>query len=630
MLAWSAAAPLAQSPASVDVRALYSKQDVSIPMRDGTRLFTTIYSPRDESERYPILFMRTAYGIPPYGPDAYRDVLGPSVAFTKERYIFVYQDARGRFKSEGDFVHHLPLGGGPQGTDESTDAWDTFEWLLKNVRNHNGRIGQWGISWNGWEVSMGMINAHPALKASSPQAPPQDQFYGDDYHSNGAYQLAYGFNWMSSNGQVRRGPTDAPGERFRFPTPDGYQFFLDLGAAANAIRMFQPEVPTYVDHMNHGSYDEYWQARNVPKDLKGIAHPVLIVGGWFDAEDFYGPLRMYRAIEAQNPGNGSTLVFGPWVHGGWARDGSRIGAIDFGPDPSAYYQEDVELAFFNFHLKGKGTLALPEALMFETGTNRWRSFPAWPPPATTPLRLELAADGRLVQRPGAAPASPARPAPAGAPARPGAFDEYVSDPAKPVPFTSAITTAEIRTFVIEDQRFAARRPDVLVYQTEPLPQDLTIGGPVTATLHVSSSGTDADFVVKLIDVFPDDAVTPDPNPTGDVMAGYQMLLVGDIFRSKFRNSMSRPEPLVPDRPVMLEFELGDRLHTFRRGHRLMVQIQSSWFPMFDRNPQTFVDIYHARPDDYRKATMRVFRSAPRASHVTVQVLPAGQAGAAGR
>ncbi|MFN8058006.1 MAG: CocE/NonD family hydrolase [Vicinamibacterales bacterium] len=592
----------------VDVKALYVKQDVLIPMRDGTKLFTSIYSPRDESQRYPIMVVRTGYGIPPYGADAYPAFVGPSVEFTEERYIFVYQDVRGRFKSEGTFVHHVPLGTGPGGTDESTDAWDTIDWLVSHVRNHNGRVGQWGISWPGWEVSMGMLNAHPALKASSPQAPPQDQFDGDDYHSHGAYQLAYGFNWMTGNGQARRGPTEARGERFRFPTPDGYDFFLRLGSAANAIAMFDPEVPTFVDHMNHGVYDAYWQARNVPKDLHGITHAVLIVGGWFDAEDFYGPLRMYRAIERQNPRNISTLVFGPWVHGGWARNGERIGAIDFGPDPSAHYRRAVELPFFNYYLKDKGTPSWPEALMFETGANRWRSFPAWPPPDTTPRTWHFASDGQLTTA-----------VPAGDPG--GAFDEYVSDPQRPVPYTTEITTDENRTFVVEDQRFASRRPDVLVYRTAPLSDDVTIAGPVSATIHASSSGTDADIVVKLIDVFPDDAPDPSPNPTGVRMGGYQMLLVGDIFRAKFRRSLTTPEPLVPGEPFTVTFELGDRLHTFRKGHRVMVQVQSSWFPMFDRNPQTFVDIYHAKPDDYRRATLRVYRSGERASGVTVQVLP---------
>jgi uncharacterized protein len=607
----------------LDVKATYAKQEVMVPMRDGTKLFTIIYSPRDTSQRYPFLLTRTAYSIAPYGPDNYRAVVGPSEEFTREGYIFVYQDARGRFKSEGTFIHHLPFdrSGRPN---ESTDTYDTIEWLLENVPNNNGRVGQWGISWDGWETSMGMIDAHPALRASSPQAPPQDQFFGDDYHSGGAYQLSYGFAWMSSNARARTAPTEQRTARFDYGTPDGYRFFLDLGAAANAVKYFGDTVPTWNDHMQHGTYDEYWKSRNVPKDLGGVHHPVLIVAGWFDAEDFYGPFRMHRVLKQANADK-TVLVVGPWSHGAWARgDGDHLGAIGFGSKTSAYYRTQVELPFFNYYLKDKGRLDLPRALAFETGRNEWRTCDQWPPAQTVAKNLYLRAGGKLtLDAPGGD--SPTRRAGlqprrrAGLPAREG-FDSYVSDPAKPVPYTAQVPTTEGQLFAVEDQRFAWSRPDVLSYETDPLTSDLTIAGPITATLHVSTTGTDSDWVVKLIDVYPGDTPDPQPNAAGVRMGGYQMLLAGDILRGKFRGSFSDPRPMVPGKTTRIEVPLGDRYHTFLKGHCVMVQIQSSWFPMFDRNPQTFVDIYHAKPSDYVKATERVFRTKASPSYVTVGVI----------
>ena len=597
--------PRAQEP--LDVKARYTKQEVMIPMRDGTKLFTIVYSPRDTSARYPIMITRTAYGIPPYGADAYRTVLGPSEEFTREGYAFAYQDARGRFRSEGTFIHHLPFdrSGRPN---ESTDTYDTIEWLLKNVPNNNGRVGQWGISWDGWETSMGMIDAHPALRASSPQAPPQDQFLGDDYHSGGAYQLSYGFAWMSSNARARSAPTEQRTARFDYGTPDGYRFFLDLGAAANAIKYFGDTVPTWNDHMQHGTYDAYWKARNVPKDLGGVRHPVLIVAGWFDAEDFYGPFRMHRVLKEKNADN-TVLVVGPWSHGAWARgDGDHLGAIQFAAKTSAYYRTEVELPFFNYYLKDKGRLNLPRALAFETGRNQWRRCDQWPPAQAVAKKLYLQAGGKLSFEPPAA-------------SKATAFDSYVSDPAKPVPYTAQVTTTEGQLFAVEDQRFAWSRPDVLSYETDPLTEDLTIAGPIGATLHVSTTGTDSDWVVKLVDVFPGNAPDPQPNPSGVRMGGYQMLLAGDILRGKFRESFSNPQPMVPNRVTRVEVPVGDRYHTFLKGHRVMVQIQSSWFPMFDRNPQKFTDVYHAKPSDYVKATQRVYRTAALPSYITLPLVP---------
>ncbi len=595
-------------PSAADVKSHYDKHEYMIPMRDGVRLFTIVYTPKDQSHTYPILIERTPYGIPPYGADAYRAILGPSPAFTQEGYIFVYQDARGKFNSEGQFIHHWPLVKGSGKPNPSTDLYDTIAWLLAHVPNHNGRVGQYGVSYAGWEVAMGMIDAHPAIQASSPQAPPEDQFLGDDYHSNGAFQLAYAFDWMAANARARTRPNEADSQPFDFGTPDGYRFFLDLGAAANAKKYFGASVPTYDDFMRHGTYDDYWKARNVAKDLVGIRHPVLVVAGWFDAEDFWGPFRMYHALVKQSPASDVRLVVGPWLHGGWERmDGDSLGNIRFGSKTGEYFRRNVELPFFNRHLKEKGTLDLPRALLFETGANRWRACDQWPPKGVSPQPLYLSAAGKAGFTP--------PPAAAEAP-----FDEYVSDPRKPVPHTAEITTSEGQLWVVEDQRFVSTRPDVVVYESEPLPADLTIAGPVPVELFVSTSGTDSDWIVKLVDVFPGSARDPLPNPGNVRMGGYQMLLDADIFRAKFRNSFSKPEPMIPNQPTLLAFDLGDRYHTFLKGHRIMVQVQSTWFPMFDRNPQTFVDIYHAKPSDYRAATERVYRGGKTASHLVLPVV----------
>lgn len=597
--------PTPASPATMPtLEQTHDKREVRIPMRDGVELFTIIYAPKDRSATHPILITRTAYGIAPYGAE-YRETIGPSPAFARD-YIVVYQDTRGKFESGGEFVHHRPLTHG-QGVDESTDLHDTIDWLLAHVDNHNGRVGQWGISWGGWEVSMGMIDAHPALRASSPQVPPQDQFLGDDHHSGGAFQLTYAFAWMAKHAMAK-GATE-----FDYGTPDGYEFFMRLGAAANASTLFETRVPTWDDYMVHGTYDAYWQARNVPEDLRGIAHPVLLVGSWFDAQDFWGPLRMYEALTEHNPDADVHFVIGPWIHGGHARTpGDRIGAIRFGSNTAEYYREHVELPFFEYHLQGRGTLELPRVLAFETGTNAWRELDAWPPPNTATLQLALGPAGTLALGSPPAPASADDPATEDPAFDDPGFDAYVSDPAKPVPYTAEIRNTEGHEFMVEDQRFAWTRPDVLSYVSEPLAEPLTIAGPIVAHLHVSVTGSDADFVVKLIDVLPGDA----PERLG----GYQMLLAADILRAKFRRSFSTPEPMRPGEVTPLTIPLGDKYHTFGKGHRVMVHVQSSAFPLFDRNPQTFVDIYHAAPGDYRAAEHRIHRSAAAPSFVEVRVL----------
>jgi hypothetical protein len=454
---------------------------------------------------------------------------------------------------------------------------------------------------------MGMIDAHPALKASSPQASPSDMWIGDDFHHNGAFRLMYTFGWLAHNAQLRSGTTEKRVSRFDYGTPDGYQFFLELGPVSNVDKKyFHGGVPTWNEYMEHGDYDDYWKKQNMLPYLKDIDHAVLNVGGWFDAEDFYGPMSIYYTIEKKNPQNKSTLVVGPWLHGGWARmEGDRLGNIRFDSKTGEYFREKVELPFFNYYLKDKGILDLPEALVFVTGLNQWKSYPHWPPKETKEKNLYFRADGKLSFEP---------------PFGKDKNDSFISDPNKPVPYTSEIRTSQGHLWMVEDQRFASRRPDVLVFQTDILKEDVTIAGPIMANLYVSTTGTDSDWVVKLIDVYPGDAPDNKPNPCGIRMGNFQMLVGADVIRGKYRNSYEHPEPFVPNKIVKIEYDLRDKCHCFCKGHRIMVQVQSTWFPLIDRNPQKFVDIYHARESDFQKATHRVYRSYKFPSHLKIRVL----------
>ncbi|HEY9404292.1 MAG TPA: CocE/NonD family hydrolase [Pyrinomonadaceae bacterium] len=599
-----------------DVKANYQKREYRIPMRDGVKLFTSVYVPKDTSRTYPIMFSRTPYTVSPYGEDKYMENLGPSAHFMREGYIFVYQDVRGKFMSEGEYVNvrpHKPQKSGATDIDESTDTYDTIEWLVRNIPNHNGRVGMWGISYPGFYTSMGLLGAHPALRAASPQAPIADWFIGDDWHHNGTLFLAHTIPFFSSFGLHRPQPTTEwapPG--YKYGTPDGYKFFLEMGALPNANeKYYKGQIAFWNEMMAHPNYDDYWKARNVPQHLKGIRPAVMTVGGWFDAEDLYGALKTYEAIERKNPGISNMLVMGPWLHGGWAgMEGDTLGDINFGEKTGVFYREKIEFPFFQCVLKDRSCdERLPEAYVFETGSNRWRKFDAWPPKEAKETSIYLDAGGRLSFN---APA-------ASVPAR--AFDEYMSDPWRPVPHINRIALGMTGDYMIQDQRFASRRPDVLVYQTEPLARDITLAGPVTASLTVSSTGTDSDFIVKLIDVFPDDTPDPNPNPKGVRMGGYQMLVRGEPMRARFRNSWERPEALVPNQPTKVGFVMPDTSHTFRKGHRIMVQVQSSWFPLVDRNPQKFVNIYQARDSDFQRATQRVYRAGRTASHLKLTVLP---------
>ena len=605
----------------------YTKYESSITMRDGKRLFTSIYVPKDASRSYPFLMTRTPYSVAPYGVDQFKTRLGPSEAFDKAGYIFVFQDVRGRYLSEGDFVEMRPHIDKPQSTtdvDESTDTYDTVEWLLKNVANHNGRVGIWGISYPGFYTSASIIDSHPAIKAASPQAPMTDLFMGDDAYHGGAFMLAANFSFYTAFKPRPRPTLPARGEPpFEWGTTDGYEFYQQLKPLRGATPKFLEETHwLWQDQIRHDTYDAYWQARDLSRHMHNIKCAVLIVGGWFDAEDLAGPVKTFNAIARNNPGAPITLVEGPWVHGGWARyDGERLGRVHFGSKTGDFYREKIVLPFFEQHLRDAADAKLPKAYVFETGTNVWRQYPSWPPPSAGDRTLYFRANGVLSFDPPTDTQD--------------TFDEYMSDPAYPVPFVGYTTQNVPQEYMVSDQRFASRRPDVLVYQTPPLDEDLTIVGSISPALQVSTTGTDSDFVVKLIDVYPMDYPDADPAPAGpprdvamprESMGGYQQLIRGEPMRGKFRKSFEHPEPFVPGKVEAINFDMPDVNHTFRRGHRIMVQVQSSWFPLVDLNPQTFVSIPGAAPGDFRKASERVHRSRGAASAVRVHVLDAASTG----
>jgi putative CocE/NonD family hydrolase len=607
---------LAQDALGKDwILAHYNKREVLVPMRDGVKLFTSVYTPKKSSEPFPILLKRTPYSCRPYGEAEFAGSLGPGELFLDKGYAFVSQDVRGAYMSEGVFVDmraHIPGKNSPAQFDEASDAYDTIDWLVKNVPGNNARVGMWGISYPGFYASAGMIDAHPALKAVSPQAPIADWWF-DDFHHNGALFLPHAFNFLSSFGRPRPEPTQERSFRLQHGTPDGYRFFLELGPLSNVNqKWFHNEVAMWNDIVAHPNYDEYWSSRNLLLHLKHVAPAVMTVGGWFDAEDLYGALNTYSAIEAQNPGIYNVLVMGPWAHGGWSRsDGDRLGNARFGAKTAPHYRSSMELAFFEHNLRGVDVAVPAEATVFDTGANEWRSFDAWPP---TEAQLGVLS---LVQNFGIAPLSAAR---SKATDAVWSFDEFTSDPAKPVPFTSAIATGMTREYMTDDQRFAATRPDVLCYRSEPLESDLSLAGAIIAQLRVSTSGTDSDWIVKLIDEFPPDAQDPsgeDALSDGVHLGGFQMMVRSEVLRGRFRNDASKPEAFVPDQPTEFALKLQDVLHTFKRGHRLVIQIQCTWFPLVDRNPQSFVpNIYAAKESDFISARQRVWSG----THFTVSVL----------
>ena len=602
-------------PEDAYARAHYTKYEFRIPMRDGAALFTSVYVPKDRSKTYPIMLQRTPYGVAPYGVDAYRSSLGPSELFMNDGFIVAYQDVRGRYMSEGEWdeVRPIATAKGAKDVDESTDTYDTIDWLLRHVTGNNGKVGMWGISYPGFYASAALVNSHPALAAVSPQAPVTDYYLGDDAYHNGAFLLAHNFSFYVRYYPREGGPQPPAAQApFDYGTPDGYQFYLDMGPLSNAnTKYFHGRNPYWDLNVDHTTYDAFWKARAIWTHLTHVTPAVLTVGGWYDAEDLQGPLRTYRTIEQSTPGAVNTVVMGPWTHGSWSRgSGERVGKLHFGSNASEWYREHVEYPFFAKHLKGREVEPIAEATVFETGRNEWHQLDHWPPPTAAARPLFFGPGGALGwERPREADG----------------FDEYVSDPNRPVPLVGYTAQNMPGDYMTSDQRFAATRGDVLVYQTPPLDADLTIAGPIDVSLAVATTGTDADFVVKLIDVFP--GTYPTPEEPADApgypvrMGGYQQIVRAEPFRGKFRDSFERPAPFVPGQPAAITFAMPDAYHTFRRGHRVMVHVQSSWFPYIDRNPQKFMDIRQATAADFVKQTHRVYRSASRPSSITVRVIP---------
>ncbi len=583
-------------------RAHYIKYEYRIAMRDGVTLFTQVYVPRDRGKAYPFLVQRTPFGVSPYGTSGYRPQLGASSDFDRAGYIFVFQDVRGRFQSGGDFVDMRPHidHPAPGQTDESTDMSDTVDWLLKNVPGNNGAVGIWGMSYPGFYTSASIIDSHPAVKAASIQAPMTNLFLGDDAYHNGVFMLAEQFGVYANFFKPRAGGPEFPsskiGSSFDYGTSDGYDFFLKHGSSLGAIAALARN-PLLDTNIQHDTFDEYWKARDISQHLGSVHCPVLHVGGWFDAEDLAGTFRTYHAYADANPGSANTLVMGPWGHGDWLRSpGRKLGPLDFGSDTGTFFRHHVLFAFFEHHLKNAPAPDIPAALAFETGTNAWRSYPSWPPPGAQATALYLHPQGKLSFDPPAAGES--------------AYDEYVSDPANPVPYIEHPSTNLDERYMYGDQRFATARADVLTYRTDPLGEDLTVAGPIAVHLHIASTGTDADFVVKLID---EDA-------TFSTAPGYGQLVRGEPMRARFRNSFSTPEALPPNQTTSIQYAMPDINHTFRRGHRVVVQVQSSWFPLADLNPQSFMRVADAKPTDFRKATQRVFHQPGAASSLVLQVL----------
>ena len=599
------------------IRDNYVKTETMIPMRDGTKLFTAIYAPKDQSEKHPVLMTRTPYSCAPYGEDRYRNFWDNHWRYyMREGYIIVLQDVRGRWMSEGEFVDVRPFIKDKKGKtdiDEASDTYDTIEWLTKNVANNNGRVGVMGISYPGFYSTMAAASAHPALKAVSPQAPVTDWFIGDDFHHNGALAIMDGFNFYAGGfGYPRPNPTTkGPVNALKIPRNDNYKTFLEIGALSNFMKLTGDSIKFWKDLYAHPNYDDFWKARDARRAMYDIKPVMLTVGGTFDAEDVFGAWNLYKAIEKQSTNTNNKLVMGPWYHGQWSRaDGSYLGNVRFGSRTAEWYQNNIEIPFFNYHLKQQGAdPALAEATIFFTGENKWRQFESWPPAPVKETPIYLQPNGGLAYTKPVGKIAPS---------------EYISDPAKPVPYTEDVHFSRTREYMTDDQRFASRRPDVLTFQTEVLEQDLTLAGPLIADLLVSISSTDADFVVKLVDVFPDDFSYEDIRNRSEEetypMGGYQMLVRGEIMRGKFRKSFETPVAFKPNAVERVKFELPDVAHTFKKGHRLMVQIQSSWFPLMDRNPQQFLNIYEAKDSDFKKATIRIHHDATNSSAILLPVV----------
>ena len=593
------------------VKAHYNKMDTIITMRDGIKLYTVIYTPKDVSQKYPMLMERTPYSAGPYGNN-FPQSIGPNDSLMKDGYIFVMQDVRGRYKSEGvneEMTPHIDNKKTNKDIDESSDCFDAIDWLVKNIPNNNGRVGIAGISYPGFYATASLPNAHPALKAVSPQAPVTDEFEGDDANHNGAFFLMDNFSFMSYFGMPLNSKTknyDKP--IFTAKYKDVYKFFLDMKTvgATNSEKYYNGKSKIWNEYLANDTYNAYWKARNIRTHLKNITVPTMVVGGWFDAEDLFGALRTYETLEKENKTNKNFLVMGPWSHGAWeADDWSSFGTHQFGSNTSKYFQDSIETSFFNFYLKDKGSFNNNKATVFETGSNVWKSYSAWPPANITNTKYFLQADSKLNTK---------------TPIEKNAATTYTSDPNKPVPYVGVILPRRYDEYMAEDQRFAAQRPDVITFETDELTENITLSGSIIADLFVSITGTDADFVVKLIDVLPDNTTKPKEASKLLNMGGYQRLVRADIMRGKFRNSLEKPTPFTPNKIEKVNFKINDVAHCFLKGHKIMVQIQSSWFPLVDRNPQQFMTIPKATAADFKKIDVKIYHSNMYPSAVILPVL----------
>lgn len=595
----------------------YTKKEISISMRDGVKLFTCAFIPKNTSEKHPIVLIRTPYSCAPYGEGKFtpRLWLTSWKNYAKENYIIIIQDVRGRWMSEGEFIDVRPFNPNKKtkkDIDEASDTYDTIDWLVKNIENNNGKVGVFGVSYPGFYSTMAALSNHPALKAVSPQAPVTEWFLGDDFHHNGAFMLMDAFSFYSGFGKPRPHPTTIGRGGFNFPVEDNYKFYLETGPLKNFTKLMGDSIKFWNDLMNHPNYDEWWKDRDARRACKNIQPAMMVVGGLFDAEDCYGAWNLYKAIESQSKKTNNKIVMGPWSHGGWSKgSGSYLGNIRFGSKTAEFYQQEIELAFFEYYLKGKGDASkLAEATIFFSGINEWRKLDNWPPTNVAFTSVFLSEKNKLdFVSPGII----------------NSFSYYISDPAKPVPYAENAHAHRTNEYMTDDQRFAARRTDVLVFETEALKEDMTIAGTLTADLFVSISTTDADFVVKVIDVFPDKFVYDSTyccNGSGKnyLMDNYQMLIRGEIMRGKFRNSFEKPEPFVPGEISKVKFDLPDVAHTIKKGHKLMIQIQSSWFPLADRNPQTFTDIYHCEEKDFVKSDIKIYHDKQHDSKIILPIL----------
>lgn len=592
----------------------YTKKEYHVSMRDGIKLFTAVYSPKDTTRDYPFLILRTPYGIKPYGEDTFPAILGPSSYIMEEKFIFVYQDVRGKYMSEGRFDNmnpYIPEKKTEKDVDNSTDTYDLVEWLLKNVHFNNGKAGLWGISYPGFYAATGIVDAHPAIKCSNPQAPIADWYIGDDMHHNGAFALSMAYNFLEVFGLHPGTIYNTDIARKPYPVKDAYNFFLEIGRLDQVNKTwFGNKVSAWDSAMAHPDYDRFWQERNTLPHYKNIKPAVMTTGGWFDGEDLYGSLKTYQAIEKNNPGIFNILVMGPWIHGGWARTkGDSLGMISFDSPTSDYYLKEIELPFFTFHLKGNDHPGLSEIYAFETGSNTWREYHSWPPENSSWKTLYLHEKNSLkFEKQVKSKAE---------------YDEYVNNPEKPVPYTQVFYNSTLfynKEYMVEDQRFASARPDVVSYSTEALENDLTVTGPVKVDMYITTTGTDADWVVKIIDVFPDTITSVRPRKAITEMAGFQMLVRGEILRGKYRKNPEKPEPFTPGKTELISVNLQDINHTFKKGHRIMLQVQSTWFPLFDRNPNKFMNIYEAEGKDFLKSTNRILRSKEYPSGISFRVL----------